>query len=136
MPVNTKGIQDLRSRLQQQDIDKIMYAVTDEITARLIAKVRKKTPVGVYPHRVGGTLRRSWTHSKTNKSGNVYRVEVINPMEYASYVEYGHRTVNHEGWVEGQFMLTTSETELKQELPRVIENKVQKMLEGAINGKR
>lgn len=98
----------------------------------------------------GGTLRRGWT-SKTEaeaangsgkgtdaviyanslaikKIGSDYVIEVINPVHYASYVEFGHRTANHKGWVEGKFMLTISEQELEADAPRVIENKLNKYL--------
>lgn len=98
----------------------------------------------------GGTLRRGWT-AKTEaeaengsgrgtdaaiyanslairKIGSDYVIEVINPVHYASYVEFGHRTANHKGWVEGEFMLTISEQELEADAPRVIENKLIKYL--------
>lgn len=98
----------------------------------------------------GGTLRRGWT-AKTEaeaesgtgrgadavayadslairQTGNVYTIEVINPVHYASYVEFGHRTANHKGWVEGKFMLTISEQELEADAPRVVENKLIKYL--------
>ena len=55
---------------------------------------------------------------------------VVNPVEYASYVEYGHRTANHSGWVKGQFMMTISEQELQKIAPKVLENKIKKYLGG------
>ena len=58
------------------------------------------------------------------KSGNMYQVEIINPVHYASYVEYGHRTANHKGWVEGKFMLTISEQELDTQAPAILERKI------------
>lgn len=48
----------------------------------------------------------------------------MNPVEYASYVEYGHRTANHKGWVKGRFMMTISEQELEKIAPKVLENKI------------
>ena len=45
--------------------------------------------------------------------GGSYIIEIVNPVEYASYVEYGHRTADHNGWVSGHFMMTISEKELK-----------------------
>lgn len=95
----------------------------------------------------GGTLRRGWT-AKTqseaesggtidakayanslpiSKSGNQYVVEIINPVEYASYVEYGHRTVNG-GWVVGHLFLTHSENRIELEIaPKLIEKELQKL---------
>lgn len=55
-------------------------------------------------------------------------IEIVNPIEYASYVEYGHRTANHEGWVKGQFMMTISEQELQSIAPQILEKKIKKYL--------
>lgn len=88
----------------------------------------------------GGTLKRGWTAGKSasardyaesmrvNHYDDTYVVEIINPVEYASYVEYGHRTPNHRGWVIGKFMMTISEKELRGIAPRVLENKIKKHL--------
>ena len=122
-----------------QDPDAFMVACAKELAARLLAKVIKRTPVGQYPAssgKKGGTLRRGWTgQSKGSASnyanslevrhvGNVYQIDIVNPVEYASYVEYGHRTRNHRGWVKGQFMMTISEDELQKIAPKVLEKKV------------
>ena len=102
---------------------------------------------------VGGTLRRGWT-SKTEseaesggssvdpvayastlpivRSGNLFRIVIVNPVEYASYVEYGHRQTPgryvpalgkrlKEGWVPGKFMLTISAEEIQRKSPQIIE---------------
>ena len=52
----------------------------------------------------------------------------MNPVEYASYVEYGHRTANHQGWVPGQFCLTISEKEIENLTPKLLESRVNKLL--------
>lgn len=39
----------------------------------------------------GGSLRDAWTILPIEKHGDQYTVTVINNLEYASYVEYGHR---------------------------------------------
>ena len=113
-----------------------------EIAARLLAKVTKRTPVGVYKHKRGGTLRRGWTNGKATSSfaeqlevkrrGNSYIIDIINPVEYASYVEYGHRNRNHTGWVKGHFMLTISENEIRSIMPNILERKLRKKLDEVI----
>lgn len=89
---------------------------------------------------MGGTLRRGWTGQKqtdatayaaslpVEHSGGVYRITITNPVEYAPYVEFGHRTANHKGWVKGQFMMTISEDELKSIAPQVLEKRLLKYL--------
>ena len=123
---------NLQNQLSQAQLDLFMESCAKELTARLLAKVKRRTPVGQYPDKVGGTLRRGWDGSVGNitRHGNTYSVEIINPVEYASYVEYGHRTRNHQGWVKGRFMLTISEDEVRRDAPKVLEKKLKKMLEG------
>lgn len=124
-------------------VDLFLTSCAKELAARLLAKVIKRTPVGQYPEgsaKTGGTLRRGWTAGKSSnatqyansmnvtKQGSDYIIEIINPVEYASYVEFGHRTRNHTGWVEGQFMLTISEDEIRNAAPRILEKKLEKYL--------
>ena len=126
-------------------VDLFLTSCAKELAARLLAKVIKRTPVGQYPAgsgKTGGTLRRGWTGEKqsnatayansmtVNKVGTDYVIEIINPVEYASYVEFGHRTRNHKGWVEGKFMLTISEDEIRNATPRILEKKLENYLKG------
>ena len=109
----------------------------------------------------GGTLRRGWTskteaeaktgtvgsaegHAMTldvNKVGTLYQIEVINPVSYASYVEYGHRQTPGRyvpaigkrlkaNWVEGRFFLTVSEETLKTAAPALLEKELETILKG------
>lgn len=100
--------------------------------------------------KTGGTLKRGWTAKTHNeaengsgkggntlsfaqelrviKKGNLYEIHVINPVEYASYVEFGHRTRDHKGWVKGRFMMTISADEVERQAPKVIEKKLTKFL--------
>lgn len=138
-------------KLAQVDVEELCIACSKELAARLLALVIPATPVGVYPKKSGkkgGTLRRGWTASSNGKSesadkyvnslnvtksGNTYMVEITNPVEYASYVEFGHRTVSG-GWVEGRYMLTISEEKLKTIAPAVLEKMVLKKLKEVCNG--
>ena len=97
----------------------------------MLAKAIKRTPVGQYPPsagKLGGTLRRGWTVGNVIHEGVNYKIEIINPVEYAQYVEYGHRTRGHKGWVPGRFMLTISCQEVNQQAPAIIEKNLEKML--------
>lgn len=130
-------------KLNQEQVDLFIDACAKELAARLLAKVIKRTPVGDYPNssgKKGGTLRRGWTGGKNSSAvayadsltihhfGDAYVIEIINPVEYASYVEFGHRTANHKGWVNGRFMLTISEQEIQQAAPAIIEKKLIKQM--------
>lgn len=145
---NIDGLKKFRDELNKlQDPDKFVEACAKELAARLLRMVVKRTPVGEYPKssgKKGGTLRRGWTGEKRSSAqnyadsltvhhfGDTYVIEIVNHVEYASYVEYGHRTANHKGWVKGKFMMTISEQELEKIAPKVLENKIKKYLGGCL----
>ncbi len=115
----------------QESTETFVELCVKELAARLLRKVIERTPVGHYSEKSGkkgGTLRRGWTVSEIRQQGKLYTVDVANIVEYASYVEFGHRTTNHQGWVPGRFMLTFSEEELQQIAPKVLESKIRKIL--------
>jgi len=134
--VNLKDLQKFKEnleRLSDAERRKFSEAAIKELAARLLAKVIKRTPVGVYPKstgKKGGTLRRGWTVGEVKRSGGVVTIEVINPVEYAPYVEFGHRTANHAGWVDGRFMLTISEQEIQKDAPRILKNRLDALIRG------
>lgn len=121
------------------------YSKEIEVTAKRDSKYHKKGDVYTKkvnpPGKSGGTLRRGWTGGKkvsaknyaeslkVHHFGDTYVIEIINPVEYAAYVEYGHRTANHKGWVKGRFMMTISVQELETIAPKVLEAKIMKYFE-------
>ncbi len=135
-----KFVDKVETVLDEDQMQLFMEACAKELATRLLTKVIKRTPVGVYPDRVGGTLRRGWTAEKqqgvmtyvnslnVTHSGDSFTIEIVNPVEYASYVEFGHRTRNHKKWVEGKFMLTISNQEIQEAAPGVLEKKLQRKL--------
>jgi hypothetical protein len=154
----------LRKVIKRTPVGDYSYEV--EVVAKRDSKKHKKGDV--YTKKVsdkkGGTLRRGWT-SKTEsearsggksdaeayanslpitKVGDTYQIEIINPVNYASYVEYGHRQTPgryvpflgkqlKKGWVTGKFMLTISEKELQAQAPNILEKKLIKYLGECFN---
>ena len=144
-------IRDNLDRLERMDMNKFCQDVSKELAARLLALVIPRTPVGRYPKssgKKGGTLRRGWTARTAGEAaasssmdakayaaalpvarqGRNFYVQVINPVEYASYVEFGHRTRGGKGWVNGQYFLTLSEHDLERLTPALIERKLEALL--------
>ena len=101
----------------------------------------------------GGILRRGWTAGKNVNDfvnsidiqhvGDKYIIEITNPVEYASYVEYGHRQTPKryvpalgkrlkQGWVQGKFMLKISEEEIKNSQQKILQAKLNKFLKEVI----
>lgn len=120
-----KGLQAKINKIASSDIQKFMIACSKDLAARLLRYATMRTPVDT------GNLWRNWSQVNNGVevaySGGVYTVDIINPVEYASYVEYGHRTRSG-GWVPGRFMLKISEDELKGVMPQILEDKILEFL--------
>lgn len=166
-------IKQFQSQLEQlqKEQEQFCKECAEYLAQRLLAKVKKRTPVGVAPKLasktvkvkgasgksrtllsaqasywsgyVGGTLRRNWTAS-INRTGDNYVIEINNPTQYASYVEYGHRQTPgryvpairktlKKAWVPGKFMMTISMQELEKQAPAMIERKLMDMIRRAMN---
>lgn len=154
------GMEELYQKMELLDelqIYEFYEKAAKELAARLLGLVIPRTPVGDYSglqdgynSKVGGTLRRGWTGGKdttaesyaqtlsVKKRGHYYEIEIINPVDYAMYVEFGHRQTPGRyvpalgaklkaGWVEGQFMLTISEDELRRATPQILEKKINEL---------
>ena len=148
---NKKELEKLQKQLEELEKgkarDKFFEDCAKEMAARLLSLVKPKTPVGVYddPSRKGGTLRRGWTGGKrrsaeafadsltVKKSGKTYTITVENNVEYAPYVEYGHRTRGGKGFVPGKRMLEISEQELEALAPNVLKRKLNAFLREVLN---
>lgn len=199
MSVDYRKLVDFQKKIEKlnnEQKDEFMEASCKELAARLLAKVIKRTPVGVKPDKPakeertvkvvgesgktktmlsaegaryeqywsdyhGGTLRRGWTaktHEEAVKGsgnrknakeyanslevkhiGDKYHIDIINPVEYASYVEYGHRQEPGRyvpaigkrlkaGWVDGHHMLTISESELNSMSDQILQAKLNKFM--------
>lgn len=139
--VDARGLKEFQRKLGkigQPQIDGFLEGCAKELAARLLRMSVKRTPVGQYSKKSGkngGTLRRGWSVGGIRYFDGAYVIEVVNPVEYASYVEYGHRTVKKEGygWKEGHFMMTLSEKELLGIAPKVLEGRLKKFLRGALS---
>lgn len=162
----------------EKEKDTFYQECARELAARLLRKVKQRTPVGKAPKLdgegtvkirgadgksrtflsrngaikekywsgyKGGTLRRSWTVGEIQKTGDSYRIEISNPVEYASYVEYGHRQTPgryipalgkraKRAWVLGKFMMTISEKEIERITPKYLEKKLEEYLRRCLDG--
>ncbi len=143
------------------------YTMEVEVTAKRDGKKHKKgekykkrvNPTG----RHGGTLRWGWIVEtqeeaeskkgqpnygqildyadgvKITRSNGMIKLEIINPVEYANYVEFGHRQTPgryipaigrrlKKAWVPGKLMMTISEQEIREAAPGILEHKVSEFM--------
>lgn len=100
----------------------IHLKVAKRVAQLAIRKVKKMTPVD------NGDLRNNWKYDVIKK-GDMYIIVIYNQLEYASYVEKGHRIVvagKTVGWVEGKFMLKLTADEMERIASNMWKNEVEK----------
>lgn len=101
------------SQYQKQVEERAKKFLKDEAD-RAIAFTKKLTPVDT------GTLRSNFFRTKVKVDKSVYSIEIINNINYAVPVEYGHNTrrsrtkKSNVRWIKGFFML-------KQGIDKVVE---------------
>lgn len=125
MKIDTKVLKDYRNSLGKfkRVTDEIFMEAVYEVAGRVFRATVKNTPVDT------GFLGESWNIDDIKKKGSVYEIEISNDVEYAGYVEYGHRIVrggNTLGWKDGVFMLTISEKNLEKVMDRIFQRKFEK----------
>lgn len=124
-----KQLVQLQKRLEQfieVGEQEFCIEIAKEIAARLLRKVILRTPVDT------GVLEGSWREENNqfyvDIKGNTYEITITNSINYASYVEFGHRSSTHNVWVDGRYMLTISEMEIQEIAPRLIEKRLYERL--------
>lgn len=131
-------------------IDKEIEEFFFNIAYKCLGRIKKRTPV------ISGQLRNNWELSSVEREGNNLTIQIYNPMEYASYVEYGHKLVKQfvpgewkgnkftynpdsetgtvmgvkTSWVDGKFMATISIREMLDIIPSEWNKRVKKLLGG------
>lgn len=80
------------ARLLADVIEKVLVPSFAEVTQRFleiegqiaVKEIAERTPVDY------GVLRAGWAALEPEKRGNLLLVRVVNPVEYARYIEYGY----------------------------------------------
>nr|DAU32268.1 MAG TPA: putative tail component [Caudoviricetes sp.] len=78
----------------------------------VLAKTKNEHPT------ITGLMKNSWTIGEVVRDGDVLKVTISNPVEYAKYVEYGHIDRSHSKWVEGWFMCSLAIIDVKKKIPK------------------
>ena len=129
MPVDYSQVLDFKRKfeagLQRLDREEIQLAETLGQLAVRTAKL--VTPVD------SGDLRASWDYDIVKKGGH-WEVRLYNPMDYALYVDKGHRIVTRAGltvgWQEGVFMIKYTEDKMQDIIPHMVEDLIAEVFDG------
>lgn len=155
----------------QEEQDRVIKRMAQRLARICLREVKRRTPVGSKPEFEavtvksengrrrkllmaaaanaaehwrgyhGGTLRRAWIIRGVRRVGGVWTATIFNPMEYASYVENGHRqkpgrfvpalgVTLKKSWVEGRFMMRLSAEYVEKEGAEYVQQEFEKYLRG------
>lgn len=125
---NKAAIEKFRKELigMLGDISEIDIAILNKVGNKTVGWLKENTPV------VTGFMRKSWRAMPTIKSKtNEIKKIIVNTADYASYVNDGHRVVNHKGetigFIKGKFMLERALSQADKELVKAFEEEVKKV---------
>lgn len=123
--IKIKGLDEALAQMENLNpkIEKELTSTLDNEGIEWRDDVRANTPVGET-----GDLRRSMTFEGVQKTGSGFEMSLSNNMEYAGYVELGHRTRGGKGVVKGVYMMKKGTTHLEQRLPNKLEKAMQRAL--------
>jgi len=150
MPFDFREFRELTERLEKisETIDVEIENFCYEMALRALSRTKKRTPV------ITGDLRKQWSLSSIVKNGSNIDIILFNPLEYSSYVEFGHRVKKHfvpgkwqgnrfiynpnsdtgvmmgakTSWVEGKFMATISLKEIQDIVPTEWDKRFKRLL--------
>jgi len=118
----------VKSKIEAQEIRKAVESSSKRVGTQSLKGVKSRTPVGRYTDgRTGGTLRRGWHLNGPTYNGALFLIEIENNVEYAGYVEDGHRTRGGGGWVSGQHMLMETLFEIEDMMPMLLTPAMKKL---------
>lgn len=125
----------LKRAVDERVVERFIQDFLLEMAFRSVRRIKRRMTVQKIVDT--GQLRRNWQVGRVERHGDSYVVEVYNNTEYASFVEYGHRTGKDlTKWVEGRFMMTISMKEIERELPRYLERRMVELLNDIMNGRK
>ena len=130
--IDTSELQDLAKDIERLTATEISIAYQKalrNIAGTFLGAVIPETPVDT------GYLRQNWEAGgdvNISKSSVGYTAVITNPTEYASYVNYGHRTRDGGGWVPGYFFVESAAETTKLIAPGKLKTEIVKAIERSI----
>lgn len=123
--VDIKGLDDLLDKVNNLSpkIDGAVARAMADQGGDWWSDVKGNTP------RDTGDLQKSWTLTGPDKKGSKFEMDLSNNLEYALYVELGHRTRGGKSSVKGRYMLRDGTTRLEESLKPAVQKEVRKAIE-------
>ena len=134
--IDTKGLDGLLDKVNRlsPEIDQAVISAMADQGIDWRDDVRENTPVDT------GDLRRSWELTGPDKKGSKFEMDLNNPLEYAEYIELGHRQEPGRyvpaigkrlkaDFVKGHYMLRNGTRRLEESLKPAVQKEVRKAIE-------
>lgn len=124
---NKKELSKYINKLKKlgKDMEDLPEVVLTDVSNMGVAYAKRKSPV------ITGKFRNAWYKEKVQKTAKGVQCKIGNTMEYASYVNYGHRTVDGSGKTTGYVVSKKGDHLLERTLKHVnrkIEIRFEKMI--------
>lgn len=129
--VNIKGLKDFQRQIEKlSPPSEFVEAFANELAQRLYRELINNTPY------ITHTLQRGWTIKSIKKDKDTFIVEIVNPVEYASYVNYGHRTIKVDGygWCPGILFVEKAEDNVEKMSKPLLEQRMNDYLGKLMKG--
>lgn len=117
-------VKQVNAKIDSDQLKKEISQSARKVGTQTLKGVKSRTPVD------SGTLRRGWQIEGPFISSLVISLTVSNNIEYAPFVESGHRTRGGVGWVPGSHMLMETLFEIDNQLPELLTPALQRFLQG------
>lgn len=133
MDANEKVLDEFKKLIQQMgaDMEESENRVLNQGANIVFRVARENTPVGKSRKgHIGGTMRKNWQRSHIQKTGGKKTVRIYNGIDYAFYVNNGHRVVRDKktiGYAMGKFMLEKGIEAAENALPGLFEREMRRV---------
>lgn len=115
-------VQKVESKAKPDAIKREMQTSLKRVGVQAQRTAESATPVDT------GNLRRGWSLS----SGGLMAITISNNVEYAPFIENGHRTRGGGGWVPGHFMLRDAVKAVESQMGALLTPQFRSILEGML----
>lgn len=140
--IDFSQLEKLQKQMESVDYTKACASAMNVISQRALKYISNVTKPGHYKNgKTGGTLKKSWQAERTTVSGSTVKGGIYTALEYAPYVEFGHRTrlgkgtspkykpkKNGKAWVEGKKYLNTVVPKVDKVAPKILMQKMEEIL--------
>lgn len=122
--VDLSAFKEFKKKIDKIDLSKFLVDCNKGLAQKYLKSATMLTPVDT------GNLKGEWRNSTPVITNSGCEVTITNSADYASYVEFGHRTRGGKGWVEGRYMMTKTEQKIEASAPKYIDHKLKQALRG------